>query len=214
MDARRTPQKNAALELSIAAGVEVLENGCGREEITKYQDYLAREENTAIIIYACSKDNKQPVKFYDGIKRVEELQHVLKYVVYIAFYIDFNHYEPIKCIYRFINKNNRAWCMLCQKGLQREHTHRCVGNCSRCFKMPPCQVEVLKKCMDCRLSFANNNCYDYHKVNTSYHGRQSVCSARRLCQTCHCLTLVDKKHYCGKNWCSICGKYREAGVVS
>ena len=60
----------------------------------------------------------------------------------------------------------RFYCEHCSKGYASKDTHRCQETCPCCRVQPKCHPDPqFLKCNLCNRVFANQDCFDRHKVN-------------------------------------------------
>lgn len=108
----------------------------------------------------------------------------------IALYLEAGHYNHIGEPRQLMNA--RAFCIDCERAVypRKSHTPGCVAACRQCYRFGgggayPCRREPGKRrirCADCGLSFANRDCFDYHRSTRSERaGRppiRSICEMR------------------------------------
>ena len=148
-------QRSAAIELVNLANVRVPDEGCGLEEIRKFQIFFATR-CTVIVVYNFSTFARGNPPIYDGTRTVSETYgKTIVHVLRIMYYESTKHYQPIL---NLIGATGSAgYCIPCNKSYWRAEEHRCSNKCYKCMSSPACTItETLKKCDIClRLFFGD-----------------------------------------------------------
>lgn len=176
---------STARTLANDAGVNY-ENGCGIDEIRKFEEFLSNEYN--LTVYG-SRDGR----FVYYKSRSRNSRH-------INLLLDNNHYSVIKSLTAVFASS--YFCSYCAKPYTTKFEHKkCPFKCNRCLASPPCEGGVQIKCLDCNRIFLNANCFDNHI-------KSYVCLKIRICNQCTIQYTFDKKkpHVCGTKFCNTCKK--------
>lgn len=178
-------QRDAAIRLVSDAGLDGVEQ-FGEAEIIAFQNAIP-----TVQIKVISAD------FGDSIVyRGPENNNV------IHIYHHDNHFDLITSMTAFMGTS--YWCEVCEIAYSNRHQHRCKTACKFCQEKGCIAGEKIK-CLDCRLDYQSQQCFDNHKKTTSVqpsnskHRRiTSRCERIRRCVQCGRVYNTYQKHECGK----------------
>ena len=198
-------QRTAAEELVRLADVSIGDEGCGLQDVDKFQTYWATR-GTAVVVYAFNNFGKGNRPLYDGTNIVMSTYGCVEHTLRIMYYATSRHYQPILNLIGASGSN--GYCIPCNKSYWRVADHRCSNKCRQCMRAPPCDIptELLLHCNDCNRDFYNDVCYEHHTTKGSFDRNNSVCEKKKMCVSCFKIVYIDKKrkHVCGVTFCRIC----------
>ncbi|XP_057322371.1 uncharacterized protein LOC130676747 [Microplitis mediator] len=211
-DNRCTLQKKEALSLVHKAGVKISSKGCGIEHVFTFQKYFERS-GIAIVIYEFLTLGKGDKPIFDGRETVQLTFGCIQHVIYILYYEDSQHFQPIVNLTGAIG--SKMFCNLCNIGYTRGSEHRCSKRCPRCKQIPVCNYVCKRICTLCNRWFSNNKCFENHLVKGSSNLRgkskdTSVCETVKICTVCCRLTRLGSAnpHECNIVFCRVCNSKR------
>lgn len=197
-DGRRQLQRERAEILCRESAVRVPNNGCGLQELQRFQDYYARQ-NIGLVAFEIDRLGNGDPPFFDGRNQIDHLTATI-----FLLHSD-THYDLILNI--FGAAKAKFFCSYCNCGYKNIEDHKCAQICSRCFVAPRCdENEAIVECNECKRQFYGPVCFENHKRPGSYKaGNKRLCEALYICPVCcKCVNTTRGKHECGKNWCKIC----------
>lgn len=172
-----------ARNVAIAAGVDYT-NGCGLDEIRKFQNHLRNEYNITVYNSRSGKSVYYTSPFQNNRK--------------INLLLDENHYSVIKSLTAVFACD--YFCDYCAESYHKPYQHtNCPFKCNRCFCPMPCVPLTDIKCHDCNRTFLSPRCFQNHVD-------KKICLRIRLCPQCTKTYTYNKskKHICGIRYCNLC----------
>lgn len=197
-DGRRSLQRQLAIKLVRDANVRVPLEGCGYNEIDKFQSYYDNL-GIAILVFDSESFGNGDTILYDGRKEFLENK------IYILYNEEARHYDVILNLSAAVS--SRFFCEYCNKKYAHVDSHMCDKICSACFVSPKCDsTQALIKCERCSRDFFGDSCFANHNTDGSYKAKnKKLCDVVQRCKIC--LFVVNKykgKHECGYSYCRQC----------
>lgn len=207
-------QLRDAVDLMRNAGVPLNRDSYGLTALKRMQRYLDQEHpqrwRLALFRSTCRDSCLQ----WSGLQRAECLAAVYHYK---------GHFHALVRPGNLFGAGAR-FCVDCNKTIERSGDHRygCPNVCSGCRREGlqfPCRTPAggaRIECADCGLSFASQNCYEFHKLDfnpQTGNPRKSVCERRKMCNDCGSIYTTGAKnpdgtlppHECKSSKCRRCG---------
>lgn len=173
-----------AVKLGKDANVDFA-NGCGIDEIIKFQNVLGSEYRITVFL---SRDGKS-IYF-------KSCHNNYKFTINLL--LDSGHYSVI------LNPTGAFaasyFCEHCSTIYANKFGHKsCPLKCSSCFCKPPCMKIFSSKCNDCNRMFVSTECFVKHIIH-------NICTVFKICADCSVPYIVKKRetHKCGSSYCKIC----------
>ncbi|KAL3109583.1 hypothetical protein niasHT_016927 [Heterodera trifolii] len=151
---------------------------------------------------------------------------VTDYQFPIILYHHDKHFDGIKTLSKFFNKN--YYCLSCESVYERKsrHSMNCSSLCHGCREVGvdyPCEAQqgYFKKCLHCNNYFYNNDCYERHqrkmarthaattqdkKVGNRFEHEVNFAAATIICT--ECINNGEWKNSLRGKKCQICGPHR------
>ena len=191
-----TLQRKLAKHLHSVAGVP--KGPCGRDQLEKFQEYLADQDPPFQIKVFCDLVKKP---LYVGPVKVDE-DHVL------CLLKSGNHYDGVSSVQGFLNTS--YYCHLCDKAFNTDDpdNHPCQGRTCRACGGHQCPDRFKKAtllCKDCHCLFRGPSCLQEHKIS-------GYCAKFSTCSTCCARYKTGKVHSCGEAKCPSCGKIKDLTI--
>ena len=185
-----TLQRKLAKHLHLVAGVP--KGPCGRDELEKFQTYLAAQDPPFQLKVFCDLVKKP---LYVGPTKVDE-DHVL------CLLKAGNHFDGISSLPGFMNTS--YYCHQCNRSFNTDDPahHSCQGQkCRACggHLCPDRFKKATLPCEDCHGLFRGPSCLDHHKLS-------GYCAKFLTCPTCCARFNREKEHACFKAKCPSCGE--------
>lgn len=198
-------QTKLAEELSKKANVIITKNGCGIEEMKKFQKYLLLEK-FILKIYEISSSSRLHIIF-DGANMIPIDTDLINYQKLYILYND-NHFDVITNLLSCVAR--KKYCEQCNKGFSHNSQHVCKNKCKLCYRAPACNLENNKMhCVDCHRIFLGEDCLRTHKADGSYNGCRSICETLKICKECnYFINCGMQTHICGQFYCKVCKAYK------
>ncbi|XP_044591456.1 uncharacterized protein LOC123269685 [Cotesia glomerata] len=205
-DSRSRLQKNEALKLLHTTGIQIPRQGSGITEILAFQRYF-EQKGIALVVYEFLTFGKGGLPIFDGRVTVQEAFGEILHSIYLLYYPDSKHYQPITNLAGALG--SRSFCELCNKGYESNRDHRCSKKCPRCNTAPVCEYLNKINCALCNRWFSSDRCYTNHLKLGSGNLRgknknMSVCNVLKLCSVCCRYKHYDLPHNCDLSYCQIC----------
>lgn len=175
-------QTRAAIDLCQAAGIEPY-TPCGIDQLQQFQAALPDYQ---IIVFT-------PVlktTIFHGSHQEKKI-----FLLY-----DNQHFDTILSVQLFLGVD--YFCGHCLKSGSNAETHSCSGVCQRCETSPPCLMESLQTCRNCRRVFNNAECFSNHLKRKGK--RKPICNLIKNCPKCS-RVMRGKSHTCYEYFCKKCG---------
>lgn len=192
----RAPQQKMAEDLCRLAGVQISPDGCGYEELLKFQSYFYSQYR--IHVYYAEPRGKD--MYFKGQSSAPASST-------INLVFDGSHFSAclsVKALFRC-----GYFCDHCVSPFQSMATymnHYCSSICSACKSSPSCDVSTsVITCDHCLRKFYGEECYNQH-VLVQEGQTVSLCEKLRRCKDCLSLMPWYRKedHVCGEIYCRIC----------
>jgi len=175
------------------------------EQLRVIQNVLVSEYQIVVLSPTASEINgfKSNALFKGEVSREKKI-----WLVYSA---DQQLFSTITCPRVFFNRS--YYCLTCDKAYSDKRMHKCSPACSQSgltgdqceTSKSPAAWRERKDCLDCRRSFHNQRCFDYH-----IHSER--CKKHFLCRTCNRIVNTIKysvtskhRHRCFEKACKPCG---------
>ena len=198
-DTRKTNKKTLQLQTSLAEQLHLMagvpKRPCGRDQLEKFQEYLATQDPPFQIKVFCDLVKKP---LYVGPTKVED-DHI------ICLLKSGNHYDGIASVQGFLNTS--YYCHLCDKSFNTDdpENHPCQGRACRACGEHQCPDRFKKAtiaCKDCHCLFRGPSCLDQHTLS-------GYCAKFSTCSICCARYKTGKVHSCGEAKCPSCGKMKD-----
>ena len=126
-------QKEAAEELVKLSNTEVPSNGCGIEEVHRFEKFFSTHA-TAIVVYNFSTFGRGNPPLYDGTRFVIDTYGGILHTLRIIYYERINHFQPIL---NLVGKTGtRRYCIPCNEKYWHVEDRRCSNKCYKCLTIP------------------------------------------------------------------------------
>ena len=198
-DTRKTGKKTIQLQTSLAQQLHLMagvpKGPCGRDELEKFQTYLAAQDPPFQLKVFCDLVKKP---LYVGPSKTDE-DHILSLLK------SRNHFDGIISLPGFMNTS--YYCHQCNRSFNTNDpdNHPCQGQkCRACggHLCPDRFKKATLPCSDCHGLFRGPSCLDHHKLS-------GYCAKFLTCPTCCARFNREKEHACGKAKCPSCGEMED-----
>ena len=198
-DTRKTSKKTLQLQTSLAQQLHLMagvpKGPCGRDELEKFQTYLAAQDPPFQLKVFCDLVKKP---LYTGPLKVDE-DHIL------CLLKSRNHFDGISSLPGFMNTS--YYCHQCNRAYNTDDPahHPCQGQkCRACggHQCPDRFKKTTLPCADCHGLFRGPSCLDHHKLS-------EYCAKFLTCPTCCARFNREKEHACFEAKCPSCGEMED-----
>ena len=188
-------------------GLPLKQNGYNLEDLAVFQRHLKGQKYAIMVYESCNIGTGEPplfngVEFYKTDEVNPSFADDLK-IIKLLYIESINHFEVITNLTALAALS--YYCERCNKTFSNKKSHKCPGQCSRCFSKDGCDgSSKLLKCVTCLRWFSGKKCLNHHVKKGSFNRNKSICEVIMRCPKCNRQYDIWNVHECGKMYCRIC----------